>query len=656
MANSKQKNLLVTTALPYGNGALHIGHLLEHTQTDVWVRTNKMEGNNVLNFCADDAHGAPIMIKAKEEGQDPEEFTKGIQIEHLKTLKSFGIEHDHYHSTHSVENEQLVNEIYNDLLRADLVYEKEILQLFDDQEKMFLADRYIKGTCPSCGAEDQYGDGCEVCGITYDAIDIKNPISALSGTEPSKKKTNQIFFNLNKCKDFLSGYLDELSIQESVKNKLLEWLGGDLQDWNISRDKPYFGFKIPQHDDKYFYVWVDAPIGYIAATKHYCDENKIDYLNLWGKDSNYEIHHFIGKDIIYFHGLFWPAMLNASKYKLPSSIHAHGFLSLNGEKMSKSKGTLISADKFAEVYEPDLLRFYFASKLNAKIDDIDLDLKDFVKKINSSLVGKLFNIASRLDSFLSKNSYQTSKNIDHAFLDECSSEYELIRKDLNNKDFSKAVSRILKVADDTNSYINNKTPWKLNDDDALEVATTGISIYKDLCILILPIMPSLASKALAQVKIENPSFDDLNNELTNVEINAYNPLLNRLEDKDLLTPSKEMKMTEIDNNEITIDDFAKIDLRVAEVIEANHIDGADKLIQLTLDVGELGQRNVFAGIKSKYSPEDLQGKFVALVANLKPRKMKFGTSEGMVLAASNDEGGIFIMSPASGAKAGDKIK
>ena len=432
MANSKQKNLLVTTALPYGNGALHIGHLLEHTQTDVWVRTNKMEGNNVLNFCADDAHGAPIMIKAKEEGQDPEEFTKGVQIEHLKTLKSFGIEHDHYHSTHSVENEQLVNEIYNDLVRADLVYEKEILQLFDDQEKMFLADRYIKGTCPSCGAEDQYGDGCEVCGITYDAIDIKNPISALSGTEPSKKKTNQIFFNLNKCKDFLSGYLDELSIQESVKNKLLEWLGGDLQDWNISRDKPYFGFKIPQHDDKYFYVWVDAPIGYIAATKHYCDENKIDYLNLWGKDSNYEIHHFIGKDIIYFHGLFWPAMLNVSKYKLPSSIHAHGFLSLNGEKMSKSKGTLISADKFAEVYEPDLLRFYFASKLNAKIDDIDLDLKDFVKKINSSLVGKLFNIASRLDGFLSKNSYQTSKNIDHAFLDECSSEYELIRKDLNN--------------------------------------------------------------------------------------------------------------------------------------------------------------------------------------------------------------------------------
>ena len=302
------------------------------------------------------------------------------------------------------------------------------------------------------------------------------------------------------------------------------------------------------------------------------------------------------------------------------------------------------------------MRFYFASKLNAKIDDIDLDLKDFVKKINSSLVGKLFNIASRLDGFLSKNSYQTSKNIDHAFLDECSSEYELIRKDLNNKDFSKAVSRILKVADDTNSYINNKTPWKLNDDDALEVATTGISIYKDLCILIMPIMPSLASKALAQVKIENPSFDDLNNELTNVEINAYNPLLNRLEDKDLLTPSKEMKMTEIDNNEITIDDFAKIDLRVAEVIEANHIDGADKLIQLTLDVGELGQRNVFAGIKSKYSPEDLQGKFVALVANLKPRKMKFGTSEGMVLAASNDEGGIFIMSPASGAKAGDKIK
>jgi methionyl-tRNA synthetase len=450
--------------------------------------------------------------------------------------------------------------------------------------------------------------------------------------------------------------LDELSIQDSVKNKLLEWLGGDLQDWNISRDKPYFGFKIPQHDDKYFYVWVDAPIGYIAASKYFCDENKIDYLNLWGKDSNYEIHHFIGKDIIYFHGLFWPAMLNASKYKLPSSIHAHGFLSLNGKKMSKSKGTLISADKFAEVYEPDLLRFYFASKLNAKIDDIDLDLNDFVKKINSSLVGKLFNIASRLDGFLNKNSYQTSKNIDSAFLDECSSEYEIIRKDLNNKDFSKAVSKILKVADDTNSYINNKTPWKLNDDDALEVATTGISIYKDLCILIMPIMPSLASKALAQVKIENPSFDYLNNDLTNVEINAYNPLLNRLEDKDLLTPSKEMKMTEIDNNEITIDDFAKIDLRVAEVIEANHIDGADKLIQLTLDVGELGQRNVFAGIKSKYSPEDLQGKFVALVANLKPRKMKFGTSEGMVLAASNDEGGIFIMSPASGAKAGDKIK
>ena len=656
MTNSKQKNLLVTTALPYGNGSLHIGHLLEHTQTDIWVRSNKMEGHNVLNFCADDAHGAPIMIKAKEEDQDPELFTKAIQIEHLKTLKSFGIEHDHYHSTHSVENEHLVNEIYNDLVNDDLVYEKEILQLFDEQEEMFLADRYIKGTCPSCGAQNQYGDGCEVCGITYDAIEIKNPISSLSGTQPSKKKTNQIFFNLKKCKDFLSNYLGDLNIQESVKNKLFEWLGGDLKDWNISRDKPYFGFNIPEYDEKYFYVWVDAPIGYIAATKYYCDKNKIDYLDLWGKDSKYEIHHFIGKDIIYFHGLFWPAMLNASKYKLPSSIHAHGFLSLNGEKMSKSKGTLILADKFAQAYEPDLLRFYFASKLNAKIDDLDLDLKDFVKKINTSLVGKLFNIASRLDGFLDENNYQTSKNIDHVFFRECSSEYQLIRTYLNDKDFSKAVSRILKIADDTNSYINNKTPWKLNDSEALEVATTGISIYKDLCILIMPIMPNLASKALAQFKIANPSFKNLKNELTNVEINAYNPLLNRVEDKDLLTPPKEKKMTGNDNNEITIDDFTKIDLRVAEVIEANYIDGADKLIQLSLDVGELGQRNVFAGIKSNYSPEDLQGKFVALVSNLKPRKMKFGISEGMVLAASNDEGGIFIMSPASGAKAGDKIK
>ena len=613
--------------------------------------------HEVLTFCADDAHGAPIMMKADEIGIEPAKFIDQINKNHQESLAKFGIEYTNYHSTHSVENEALVTEIYLDAKSSGYIYKKEIEQCFDEQKRMFLADRYVIGDCPKCSAKKQYGDGCEECGATYSATEIVNPKSSLSGTTPVTKISEHVFFDLSKAKIDLKKFLDTSNIQKPIVGKLSEWLDGDLKSWDISRDTPYFGFKIPNETDKYFYVWVDAPIGYLASAANWANKNSLSLDDLWSKNSEYEIHHFIGKDITYFHGLFWPALLIESKYKLPDCIHVHGFVTVNGEKMSKSKGTFITADQFADACDPELLRYYFASKLNSKIEDLDLNLEDLAQKINSDLVGKFSNIFSRSAPFIAKNSNYLSENVHKEHLANSKKSIPEILQHFEEKEFSKAIKLIMEIADDTNKYINENAPWKLDQSEALIVATTAINVFKNLCILLSPVTPSLCQQMLLMLNIDNLDIENLDRELIDIQINEFNPILERI--KPLSTQDfykKEEKMNEENNNIIQIDDFMKVDLRVARVAEAKHVEGADKLLAIKLDLGELGTKNVFAGIKSAYEPSHLEEKLVVMVYNLAPRKMKFGVSEGMILAASDSDGGIFVLSPDSGAKPGQKIK
>ena len=613
--------------------------------------------HEVLSFCADDAHGAPIMMKADELKIKPTDFIDQMKKDHEDSLKKFGIEYTNYYSTHSNENEKLVSEIYLDAKDSGHIYKEDVEQCFDEEKKMFLADRYVTGECPKCGAENQYGDGCDSCGATYSATEIINPQSSLSGTKPSTKISEHIFFDLKKSKSNLKKFLKTASIQDSVVGKLSEWLEGDLRSWDISRDAPYFGFKIPDEANKYFYVWVDAPIGYIASAKNWAEKNNLNIDHLWSKNSEYEIHHFIGKDIIYFHGLFWPALLNNSNFKLPDSIHVHGFVSVNGEKMSKSKGTFITADQFADVCNPELLRYYFASKLNSKIEDLDLNLEDLAKKINSDLIGKFSNIFSRSAPFISKNNNRLSNSINEEHLSACMKDIDEILNYYENKEFSKAVKLIMQIADNTNKFINENTPWKIDQKDALVVASTALNVFKNLCILLSPIMPNLCNQMLKMLKINSFSIDNLGDKMIDSDINEFKPIISRIEPLDIKDFYKqEKKMKEEENNTIQIDDFMKVDLRVARVEEASHVEGADKLLAIKLDLGDLGTKNVFAGIKSVYEPSDLIDKLVVMVYNLAPRKMKFGISEGMILAASDSKGGIFVLSPDSGAQPGQKIK
>ena len=617
----------------------------------------RLMDHEVLTFCADDAHGAPIMMKADELGIEPTAFIDEINKNHQESLAKFGIEYTNYYSTHSKENEALVSEIYLDAKSSGYIYKKEIEQCFDEEKQMFLADRYVVGECPKCSAKNQYGDGCEECGATYSATELINPKSSLSGTTPITKISEHIFFDLEKAKDDLVNFLDNSSIQKPILGKLSEWLDGDLKSWDISRDAPYFGFQIPDETEKYFYVWVDAPIGYMASADNWANKNSHSLANLWGKESDYEIHHFIGKDITYFHGLFWPALLMKSKYKLPDSIHVHGFVTVNGEKMSKSKGTFITANQFADACDPESLRYYFASKLNSKIEDLDLNLEDLAKKVNSDLVGKFSNIFSRSAPFISKNDNRLSEAVHQAHLLQCNKNIEKILQHFENKEFSKAIKLIMEIADDTNKYINEHAPWKLDQSEALTVATTAINVFKDLCILLSPVTPELCKKMLLMLNIDNQNIENLKIELINVEINEFEPILSRVKPlniKDFY--KKDEKMKEEDNNIIQIDDFMKVDLRVAKVEEVSYVEGADKLLAIKLDLGDLGTKNVFAGIKSAYEPAELEGKLVVMVYNLAPRKMKFGISEGMILAASDSEGGIFVLSPDSGAQPGQKIK
>ncbi|MDA9561037.1 methionine--tRNA ligase [Gammaproteobacteria bacterium] len=647
---NKTRKIIVTQALPYANASLHLGHILEAVQTDIWSRFQNKSGNECLFFCADDTHGTPVMLKAKELGISPEDLIKDVQKDHEETYKLYDINFTNYHTTHSDENKKYSEKIYLKAKKNNLITRKTINQLFDEAESMFLSDRFVKGTCPKCGASDQYGDGCTKCGATYDVGELKDPVSAISGTKPINKESEHVFFDLPKKLDVLKNFLASADLQKPITNKLSEWLNDDLHQWDISRDAPYFGFKIPEEEDKYFYVWLDAPIGYIASIDNWATKNNKDMDSLWSADSDYEIYHFIGKDISYFHGLFWPALLSGSDLKLPNGIYVHGFLTINGEKMSKSKGTGILAKKFAELCDPETLRYYFAAKLNDKVEDIDLNFEDYVQRINSDLVGKYLNIASRCSSFIEKNSNALSSTFDNELIEKAINQKEAIEACFESRNYSKAVRLIMDIADLTNKYINDNTPWKKDIDEAAQIATTALNVFNILSIYLSPIIPNITSEAFKFLNQEKQSFNDIELYLKN-NINKYKPLLKRLEP--IVIP-EEKPMSE-EENYINIDQFADIDLRVAKIKNASHVDGADKLLQLTLDVGDLGERNVFAGIKKAYDPESIVGKMVILVSNLVPRQMKFGLSEGMVLASSDDEG-IYLISPDSGATPGLRVK
>ena len=650
MDNSKKtkRKILVTQALPYANAPLHLGHILEAVQTDIWTRFQNFNGNECLFFCADDTHGTPVMLKANEMGIKPEELISDVYKDHKSTYELYGINFANFYSTHSDENRKYSEYIYECAKNNNLISKANIEQYYDEKEEMFLSDRFIKGTCPKCGAEDQNGDNCGVCGASYNVLDVIKPISIISNTVPIKKESEHIFFDLPQKNKMLKDFLKNVDLQESIKNKLNEWLNDDLKKWDISRDAPYFGFEIPGEKNKYFYVWVDAPIGYLASISNWAEKNKLNMQDLWSENSKYEIYHFIGKDIAYFHGLFWPALLSAANLKLPSGINVHGFLTINGEKMSKSKGTGILAKEFAEITNPETLRYYFAAKLNNKVEDIDLNFDDYVQRINSDLVGKYLNIASRSASFLKKKNNVLSINIDNNILDNLASKKDEVVSLYESREYSKLVRIIMDLADDVNKYINEQTPWKKEMDEAVDISSTAINAFYILSLYLHPIIPSITNEAFKFLNIKKVSINNVDEAIT--KINDYKPLLNRLEK--IIIPEEE----NMDNvNLINIDQFSAVDLRVAKIIKADDVEGADKLLQLTLDVGDLGTRNVFAGIKSAYKPEDLTDKYIVLVNNLEPRKMKFGISEGMVLASSNDEG-IYLVSPDEGAEPGMKVR
>ena len=646
----KARKILVTQALPYANAPLHLGHILEAVQTDIWTRFQNLNGNECLFFCADDTHGTPVMLKAKEMSISPEELIKQVYEDHKSTYSLYGINFTNFYTTHSDENKKYSEKIYLEAKKNNLISKKIVEQLYDEKEGMFLSDRFVKGTCPKCGEPDQYGDNCSKCGASYDVLEIKDPISTLSNSSPIRKKSEHIFFDLPQKIEILRKFLEESNLQMPIRNKLSEWLSDDLKQWDISRDSPYFGFKIPEEDNKYFYVWVDAPIGYIASMDNWFKDKDLDTEVIWSDDSDHEIYHFIGKDIAYFHGLFWPALLSSANFKLPNGIFVHGFLTVNGEKMSKSKGTGILAKNFAETCDPETLRYYFAAKLNDKVEDIDLNFEDFIQRINSDLVGKYLNIASRSASFLKKNDNKLSENINKDLIKILVDEKQNIINLYEERKYSKLVRLIMDLADQVNKYINDETPWKKETNEAVDICSTAINAFKIITIYLSPVIPNLTNNAFKFLNLKKDiSFNDVDHLLSG-QINDYKALLNRLEP---LIISEEDDME--NQNLINIKQFSEVDLRVAKIIKAQDVKEADKLLQLTLDVGELGTRNVFAGIKSSYNPSDLENRMVVLVNNLAPREMKFGLSEGMVLASSNDDG-VYLISPDEGAKPGMKVR
>ena len=673
-----QRSILVTSALPNANGSIHLGHLLEHVQTDIWVRFQRLRGNRCTYVCADDTHGTAIMLRADELGVTPEDLIRDIKAEHEADFQDFLISHDNYYSTHSPENERYSKLIYERLRDQGQIAVRSVDQLYDPEQEMFLADRYIVGACPRCKTEGQYGDNCEACGATYDATDLINPRSVFSGAAPELRQSDHYFFTLSNFTDFLKEWTTSGTLQPQVANKLGEWLGEGLQDWDISRDAPYFGFEIPDAPGKYFYVWLDAPIGYMASFRHYCDrQGDIDFDAYWNADSEHEVHHFIGKDIVNFHALFWPAMLSCAGYRTPTQVHAHGFITVNGLKMSKSRGTFINARTYLDHLGPEYLRYYFAAKLNGSVDDIDINLEDFVLRVNSDLVGKVVNIASRCAGFINRGfGGELGDSVEMGLCEQLSAPAEAIAELFESGEYGKAVREIMALADLANQYINDEKPWELNKQEGQqarvqEVCATGLNLFRTLMIYLTPIIPELARQSEAFLNLPPQQWSDTQTPLTNHTINAFKPLLKRVEVATIeqliaasaqpgadaaVTDEASEAQSDLDPIAETIDydDFAKVDLRIARIVDAAHVEGADKLLQLTVDIGG-EQRNIFAGIKSAYDPESLKGRLTVVVANLAPRKMHFGTSEGMMLAAGPGGGDLWLLSPDSGATPGLRV-
>lgn len=674
-----QRKILVTSALPYANGSIHLGHLVEYIQTDIWVRFQKMRGHECHYVCADDAHGTPIMLRAQNQGITPEELIAGVQQEHEADFAEFNIAFDNFYSTHSDENKALASQVYLANRDAGHITTRTISQAYDPEKEMFLPDRFIRGECPKCHAHDQYGDNCEACGATYDPTDLINPVSAVSGATPITKDSEHHFFKLGDFEEDLKTWTRGGHLQSEVSHKLDEWFESGLRDWDISRDAPYFGFEIPDAPNKFFYVWLDAPIGYLASFKNYCDRTGIDFDEYMKPDSTTELIHFIGKDIIYFHALFWPAMLQGAGFRLPNSIFAHGFLTVDGKKMSKSRGTFIKARTYLDHLNPEYLRYYYAAKLGSGIDDIDLNLEDFQSRINSDLVGKLVNIASRCAGYISKKCEgQLSATLaDHALFDDFTSQADSIADKMENREYGHAMRDIMALADKANQYIDDMKPWALAKEEGKAeqvnaIYSMGINLFRVLITYLKPVLPETVKQAELFLNIEPLQWSDAATPLLSHTINKFKPLMTRVEadkieaiqeaSKENLQAEQVVAVKQEANNdiapiapEISFDDFAKIDLRIAKIANAEHVEGAKKLLKLTLDIGN-SEMQVFAGIKSAYNPEDLIGKLTVMVANLAPRKMKFGLSEGMVLAAGPGGKDLFILNPDEGAQVGMRVK
>ena len=684
--NMSNRKILVTSALPYANGSIHLGHLVEYIQTDIWVRFQKMQGNECYYVCADDTHGTPIMLRAQKEGISPEQLIDRVWHEHKADFDAFYVEFDNYYSTNTPETRYYADDIYLKLKQQGLITVRAVEQFYDPVKEMFLPDRFIKGECPKCHAKDQYGDNCEACGATYAPTELISPYSAVSGAEPVRKSSDHYFFSLSdqRCKDFLKSWIAPPHVQNEAANKLGEWLESGLSDWDISRDAPYFGFEIPDAPGKFYYVWLDAPIGYMGSFRKLCDDKGMDFDEYWKPDSKAELYHFIGKDILYFHALFWPAELQHAGYRTPTSVFAHGFLTVNGEKMSKSRGTFITADSYIKQgLNPEQLRYYYAAKLNGTMEDVDLNLEDFVAKVNSDLIGKYVNIASRCAGFITKNFAGKLGHIDAAYTAEFESAFRNgeIARCYEDREYSRALREIMRLADVANQYIAEKKPWELaklggRDEELLIVCSTALTLFRDLTLYLKPVLPKLANQVEAFLNIPPLAWNGIWQALpAGHAINAYQHLMTRLDAKliaQMVADNQQSLNPEAHSparhaeaqihaiapiaETIGIDEFNKVDLRVAKIVNAEHIEGAAKLLKLTLDIGEENPRTVFAGIKSAYDPEKLKGRMTVMVANLAPRKMKFGLSEGMVLAASNDAHGLYILSPDDGAQPGMRIK
>ena len=667
------RRILVTSALPYANGSIHMGHLVEYLQTDIWVRFQKLRGHECTYVCASDAHGTPIMIKAREQGVTPEELTASVSREFVRDFSDFGVDFDNYHTTHSPENEALTVEIFEALKARGDIYTKVIEQAYDEQEKMFLPDRFVRGTCPYCHTPDQYGDACENCGKTYTPADLIDPVSVISGTTPVRRDSEHYFFRLGNYEADLKEWMQEARLDRAMVAKLDEWFDAGLRDWDISRDAPYFGFRIPGTEDKYFYVWLDAPVGYPASFRNLCERRPdLDFDEYWRPGHDTEVYHFIGKDIMYFHTLFWPAVLKGAGFRTPTSVFAHGFLTVNGQKMSKTRGTFITARTYLENLDPAYLRYYYAAKLGPSIEDIDLNLDDFVARVNADLIGKVVNIASRCAGFINKqfSGMLADRLPDPAGFDAIAQASDTIAGHYEKREFSKAMRRIMALADTVNRYIDEQKPWQMIKDDARRddvqaVCTQGLNAFRSLMIYLAPVLPELAAKSRRFLDEKSWHWDDAGTPLLGRRIARFEALLTRIDPKRVAAMVEQSKeslegapATEAtaENPLVDIDDFAKLDLRVARIDSAREVEGADKLLALELDVGELGRRQVFAGIKSAYPASDLEGRHVVVVANLKPRQMRFGVSEGMVLAAGPGGGDIHLLSPDTGAAPGMRVK